>query len=221
MDPAKGFEALRETLAVLLGQGGCEWDREQTHESLVAYLIEETYELVDAIESGDRQAMREELGDVLYQLLFHAEIARTNPQDPFDIDDVAAGVNEKMRRRHPHVFEGLPVAGVEDIKANWQAEKRREKPDRAGPLDGVSSAIQGLARAQQVVDRAAKAGHAVPNIPVVPSRVEEELGRWLLGVVAAARADGVDLDRALRGALREFEAEVTSPAPADPDEVSQ
>ena len=131
------LERLIETMSQLRGEAGCEWDREQTHESLVRFLIEETYELVDAIESGDREGMKEELGDVLYQLLFHADIAASS-DDSFTIDDVAQATDEKMRRRHPHVFGDKEVAGVEDIEANWQKIKAEEKKHRESVLDRKS-----------------------------------------------------------------------------------
>src|SRR6056297_3377491 len=121
------LEALIDTMATLRGDGGCQWDQEQTHESLVVFLVEEVHELIDAIESGDKDEMREELGDVLYQLLFHIDIARSDPDRPFDIDDVARVTNEKMRRRHPHVFAGQDVSGVEQIRDNWQEIKAAEK----------------------------------------------------------------------------------------------
>ena len=118
---------LIETMATLRGEGGCAWDREQDHQSLVPYLIEEVHELVDAIESGDVDEMREELGDVLYQLLFHADIAREDPAENFSIDDVARGTDEKMRRRHPHVFGDVEVDNVEQIRDNWAAIKAEEQ----------------------------------------------------------------------------------------------
>lgn len=195
-------------MATLRGANGCEWDREQTHESLVKYLIEEAHELVDAIESGDRVEMREEIGDVLYQLLFHADIARVDPDDPFDIDEVARVTNEKMRRRHPHVFGDVNVEGVDEIKANWQKLKAEEKKDRTSVLDGVPSSLQGIARTKAVIERAAR----VNEHPDVSSRAdfdsEEQLGRELLALVKRASELGLDSDRALREATRAFEKTV-------------
>ena len=202
------LEQLIETMAILRGENGCEWDREQTHESLVKYLIEEAHELVDAIESGDRVEMREEIGDVLYQLLFHADIARMDPADPFDIDDVARVANEKMRRRHPHVFGDVSVDSVDEIKANWQKLKAEEKKDRSSVLDGVPSSLQGIARTKAVIERAAR----INQYPDVSSSVsfdsEEQLGRELLALVKRAGELGLDSDRALREATKAFEKTV-------------
>lgn len=195
-------------MATLRGADGCEWDREQTHESLVKYLIEEAHELVDAIESGDRVEMREEIGDVLYQLLFHADIARADADDPFDIDDVARVTNEKMRRRHPHVFGDVSVDSVDEIKANWQKLKAEEKKDRTSVLDGVPSSLQGIARTKAVIERAAR----INQHPDVSSSAEvdseEQLGRELLALVKRASELGLDSDRALREATRAFEKTV-------------
>lgn len=198
------LERLIATMATLRGEAGCEWDREQTHESLVRFLIEETYELVDAIEAGDREGMKEELGDVLYQLLFHADIA-AHADEPFGIDDVARATDEKMRRRHPHVFSDTEVSGVEDIKANWQKIKAEEKGHRESVFDGVPSHLQGVARARAVLDKAEKLGVAPTESNVVVPAEEDAWGEWLLSVLNEARLAGVDADRALREALRRLE----------------
>lgn len=198
------LERLIATMATLRGESGCEWDREQTHESLVRFLIEETYELVDAIETGDREGMKEELGDVLYQLLFHADIAQ-NSQEPFGIDDVAKATDEKMRRRHPHVFSDTEVSGVEDIKANWQKIKAEEKGHRESTFDGVPAHLQGIARARAVLDKAEKLGVIAGGPSAAVPTDEEEFGEWLLKALDEARRSGVDADRALREALRGLE----------------
>jgi XTP/dITP diphosphohydrolase len=202
------LDALIQTMATLRGQNGCQWDREQDHNSLVSYLIEEVHELVDAIESDDRTGMREELGDVLYQVLFHTDIARVDEEDPFDIDDVARLVNEKMRRRHPHVFEGVQVGGVDDIKDNWQKIKSAEKSDRRSVLDGVPQSLTGLARADAVMTRAARIDQAPEATDPLPPTDSSAWGRWLLHQIDQARSRGINVDQALRGALREFEQRV-------------
>ena len=198
------LERLIEMMAQLRGEAGCEWDREQTHESLVRFLIEETYELVDAIESGDREGMKEELGDVLYQLLFHADIAASS-DDSFTIDDVAQATDEKMRRRHPHVFGDTEVAGVEDIKANWQKIKAEEKKHRESVFDGLPAHLTGIARARALLDKAEKLGVTPEQVGAVPADDEATFGEWLLATLNEARAQGIDPDRALREALRSFE----------------
>lgn len=198
------LERLIETMATLRGESGCEWDREQTHESLVRFLIEESYELVDAIEAGDREGMKEELGDVLYQLLFHADIA-AHADEPFTIDDVAQLTDEKMRRRHPHVFADTAVSGVEDIKANWQKIKAEEKGHRESVFDGVPSHLQGVARARPILEKAEKLGVAPKESQAAFPADEVDFGEWLLAILNEARIAGIDADRALREALRGLE----------------
>lgn len=202
------LERLIATMARLRGAEGCEWDREQTHESLVRYLIEETFELVDAIESGDREGMREELGDVLYQLLFHADIAGSHPERPFTIDDVARYTDEKMRRRHPHVFADTEVSGVDEIKANWQKLKSEEKAHRDSVLDGVPRSLAGIARAREVLDKASQVGVELSALAPESQSPESELGSTLLGLIDTARRAGLDPDRALRQVLNRFEQHV-------------
>ncbi|MBO0611248.1 MazG family protein [Myceligenerans salitolerans] len=143
----------------LYSPGGCPWDRRQTHSSLVPYLLEEAHELAEAIESGDRGHMREELGDVLLQVLFHARIA-AEETEPFTVDDVARELADKLVRRHPHVFapDGEDRS-VDDVLMGWEDAKRAEKR-RASVLEGIPLAQGALARAQQVVSRATKAGFA-------------------------------------------------------------
>lgn len=205
---------LIETMATLRGEGGCAWDREQDHQSLVAYLIEEVHELVDAIETGDVEGMREELGDVLYQLLFHADIAREDPRENFTIDDVARGTDEKMRRRHPHVFGDVTVESVEQIRDNWAAIKAAEKSERTSVLDGVPSSLTGLARAEAVLAKASKLDDP-PQIPEADDTSENEQawGYWLLGAIQTARAGGINTDQALRAALRDYEKRVRDAEP--------
>jgi len=187
-------DALRELVRVmdrLRSPGGCPWDADQTHESLVPYALEETYELVEAIEAGDRTGLREELGDVLLQVVFHARIAAEDPDDPFDVDDVAADLVAKLVRRHPHVFDEATVET--DLHVQWDKLKNAEK-SRASALDGVPLAMGALARAQKVADRAARAGLAVPPVSVDGG----DLGARLLALVLEARATGVDAEGALR-----------------------
>ena len=124
-----GSELLRlvEVMDRLRSPGGCPWDAEQTHQSLIKYLLEESYEFIDAIETDDRAGMREELGDVLLQVYFHSRISQDHPTDPFTIDDVAGAISDKLISRHPHVFENLEVSGTDEIIENWEAIKAREK----------------------------------------------------------------------------------------------
>lgn len=196
----------------LYSPGGCPWDAEQTHESLVRYLLEESYELAEAIETGDRPGMREELGDVLLQVVFHARIAADDADDPFTFDDVARDLTDKLVRRHPHVFGDAPV---EDLHAQWDAIKRTEK-QRASVLDGIPAAQGALARAQKVVGRARRAGLPLGTTAVEDQERTSSGGRTdaaayadeLMELVRRAEADGVDLEGALRARIRETEAHV-------------
>ncbi|HET7386358.1 MAG TPA: MazG family protein [Nocardioidaceae bacterium] len=151
----------------------CPWDREQTHRSLARYLLEETYETLEAIDSGDSVHLREELGDLLLQVVFHARLAQEDDaeSDGFDIDDVAGGIVDKLVHRHPHVFGGLDVSGADEVAANWEALKAAEK-GRASVLDGVPMALPALALADKVLGRASRAGVVAP--PVVEVRAESD-----------------------------------------------
>ncbi len=194
---------------------GCVWNRQQTHESLVQYLVEETYELVEAIESGDRDGMLEELGDVLYQLVFHADIASTTPGEGFDIQDVAAHVTEKMIRRHPHVYGDASAPTVDEVIDVWTAAKDEEKTHRTSVLDGVPLGMPSLALADKLLSRAERAGLIDANAPAaVNVQTEDELGPLLLAIVASARANGLDAERALRTTLRELQREIRDAEPA-------
>jgi XTP/dITP diphosphohydrolase len=174
----------------------CPWDMEQTHRSLAKYLLEEAYETLEAIESGDSTHLREELGDLLLQVYFHARIASENTADPsaaFTIDDVAAGIVDKLVHRHPHVFAGLDVADAEEVEVNWETLKASEK-GRDSVLDGIPPALPALALADKVVGRAAKL-----DVSPAPG---EDLGDRLMALVVEARAAGIDAEQALRDAVR-------------------
>jgi XTP/dITP diphosphohydrolase len=177
----------------------CAWKAGQTHESLARYLLEETYETLEAIEAGDDGHLREELGDLLLQVLFHAVIAEE--QGRFDIDDVAADLVVKLRRRNPHVFG--PAAGSTDVAADpeaineqWERIKAEEK-QRSGLMDGVPEELPALLRAVKALDRLDRAGTSVAADPA-----SNDVGERLLAVVVDARAAGVDPEQALRAAVR-------------------
>ena len=208
--------SLIETAHKLRAPGGCPWDAEQTHRSLVQYLLEETYELIDALEAGDRDEVIEELGDVLYQVIFHSDLGSTGTMgEPFTLEDVAEFMEQKMRSRHPHVFgtaeelEKFAAETGDDVMQNWDSHKKREKPRRTSILDGVPQAMPALALANKVMNKAEKAGILEkPTEPVVPMESEDDLGKLLLAIVASARAVGLDPERALREATRELQAEI-------------
>ncbi len=212
----------------LRSPGGCPWDAEQTHASLAPYAIEETYELIEAIETGDRAHLREELGDVLLQVVFHARIAEDDPDAPFDVQDVARGISDKLIARHPHVFEGLQVADEAELERNWERIKAAEK-GREGVMDGLPAHLPALVMAEKVYHRARRAGladHLVPPRvdqagepagPVDPAGTaapagaaddEAALGAALLRLAFAGAAAGLDPERAVRSALRDARARV-------------
>lgn len=181
----------------------CPWDAGQTHESLLTHLVEETCEVVDAVEIGDDDELCEELGDLLLQVYFHARIAEDEGR--FDIEDVARGISEKLIRRHGHVFAGddAPV----DIRTSWETAKRVEK-GRISALEGIAHSMSAVARAQKVISRSRS--HAV-EVRLATEPIEEsEVGRQALTLVARAQASGVDADAAIRAALRTLEAEIVA-----------
>ena len=210
---------LDELIAVahqLRAPGGCPWDAEQTHESLTKYLLEETYELIEALESGNREEILEELGDVLYQVIFHADLAATGSLgEPFDIETVAVVSAEKMKGRHPHVFgneeELVKFAANtgDEVMVNWDDHKKKEKPHRQSILDGIPQAMPALALADKVIGKAEKIGLLDADAPGPFSVTNEaELGAILLAMVSSARSAGFDPERALRGAVRELQVEI-------------
>lgn len=216
-------ERLLDLVAVmdrLRSPGGCPWDAQQTHESLVEYLVEEAYETVEAIETTDDAALREELGDLLLQVVFHARIAEEHPE-PWSIDDVAAGIVDKLVSRHPHVFGDVDAATAEEVEANWSALKAAEK-GRESVTDGVPQALPALVLAAKLLSRskalglpatdAAAAQAAEQAVAAVTDGVpsEDDYGRLLLALVAQARRDGVDAEQALRSAVRRYRASVRS-----------
>jgi XTP/dITP diphosphohydrolase len=204
------FLELVEVMDRLRSPGGCPWDAEQTHASLVKYLLEEAYETAEAIEDGDGSALREELGDVLLQVVFHARIAEEQAVDAWDIDDVAGGIIDKLVRRHPHVFAGARADTAGDVEANWEALKAAEK-GRTSAADGVPMAQPALALASALLGRSAKAGLGVRVDTAIERPVfvdEAAIGRLLLAVVALAREAHVDAEAALRAAARELRAEI-------------
>jgi XTP/dITP diphosphohydrolase len=188
----------------LRSPGGCPWDAQQTHASLLKYLVEESYEVVDAVENGTWEDLRDELGDLLLQVVFHARVAQESADEPFDIDDVAEAIVSKLERRHPHVFAGEAVA--EDLQAGWDAIKATEKA-RESVLDGIPSSLPALARADKVLGRLQRNGldETVPDGGGDDGGDEESFGRELLDLVRRAHASGVDPEAALRTATRRLE----------------
>jgi XTP/dITP diphosphohydrolase len=198
------LQRLVEVMDRLRSPGGCAWDAEQTHESLIKYLLEESYEFIDAIETDDRAGMREELGDVLLQVYFHSRIAQDHATDPFSIEDVAGAIADKLISRHPHVFENLEVSGTEEIIENWEAIKAREK--------GRTSAIEGIAMSQPALPLVAKILYRAEKYNVdlrvdefsSEKATEKAVGEALAAVIAWAHENGIDPENALRAQAREM-----------------
>jgi XTP/dITP diphosphohydrolase len=193
-----GVDRLVEVMHTL--RSGCPWDAEQTHESLVRYLLEETLEVVDAIEAGSQADLVEELGDLLLQVVFHSEIAAG--QGRFDLDEVASGIADKLVARHPYVFADAGVP--EDLMGSWEQRKQAEK-GRASVLDGIPAQMSALARGAKVIGRVAAHGG---DVAALLPESGDDLGERILALVAEAHARGIDADQATRDAVRALEARV-------------
>jgi XTP/dITP diphosphohydrolase len=206
---------LLEVVAVmdrLRSPGGCPWDAEQTHGSLRGYLLEEAHEAYDAIVDDDPVAMREELGDVLLQVAFHARVAaEAGPDRRFDIDDVAGELVDKLVRRHPHVFSDAGPRDVAAVEAGWDEIKRSEK-QRRSPTEGVSRSQPATSWAAALARRAERAGLPTPPPAELSVDSPEALGERLLGVVVAATRRGWDAEDALREAVRRYAGELDAAA---------
>jgi XTP/dITP diphosphohydrolase len=180
----------------LRSPGGCPWDAEQTHASLVRFLLEEAYECVEAIETGDRAHLREELGDLLMQIVFHARIAEEDPAQPWTIDDVTGDIVDKLVRRHPHVFADADADDAAAVEANWEQIKAAEK-GRTSAVEGVPLGQPALALADALWRRATRAGLADGVLPD-----GDDVGAQLFRLVAQARDEGIDPEAALRATAR-------------------
>lgn len=219
----ENIEKLIETVRILRSPQGCEWDRAQTHKSLKPNMLEEAYEAVDAIDSGDIANLREELGDVLLQVLLHSQIA--DDEGEFNLDDVAKELNEKLIHRHPHVFGNTKVSSTQDILDNWDKLKKEEKKDRKSAMDGISKSQSALMSAQKISKRAVKQGFEWPNekslYECIQSEInefkeaeqekdfdhmEEEYGDILFAIVNLARWNKIDAEQALLKANKKFMA---------------
>jgi tetrapyrrole methylase family protein/MazG family protein len=216
------LEAFQEIVAHLRAPNGCPWDREQTHESLRKHMLEESYEALEAIDSGDFAAMREEFGDLLLQIMLNSQIA--NEEGEFTLNDVVKGIYEKIIRRHPHVFGDVKVDGVDGVLANWEKLKEKEREGETkrdkGLLDGVPAALPALSQAQEYQDRAARVGFDWPEIEGVLEKISEEirevkranneeqltseLGDLFFALVNLSRWKNVDAESALRGTNLKF-----------------
>jgi XTP/dITP diphosphohydrolase len=201
----------------LRSPGGCPWDAEQTHASLRGYLLEEAHEAYDAIVDDDPVAMREELGDVLLQVVFHARVAaEADPDRRFDVDDVAGDLVDKLVRRHPHVFADAGPRDVAAVERGWDEIKKTEK-QRRSPTEGVSRSQPATSWGAALAGRAERAGLPTPAAGELAARDATELGEQLLGIVVAARQRGWDAEDALRTAVRRYAEQLDAAAHAHPD----
>jgi tetrapyrrole methylase family protein/MazG family protein len=212
---------LRDVIARLRGEDGCPWDREQTLDSLRPLLLEETYELVEAIEDGDVDGHKEELGDVLLHILLQCRIREE--EGLFTVDDVAAALAEKLIRRHPHVFADVRVDGSREVMQNWEAIKAEEKKERTSVVDGIPRGLPGLQKAHRIQTRAARVGFDWSDVEDVVGKVEEELaetrealasgdtnqvkaeiGDLLFAVVNLSRFQNINAEDALETTIKKF-----------------
>jgi XTP/dITP diphosphohydrolase len=205
---------------------GCPWDAEQTHASLAPYLLEETYEALDALEGGDPLALRDELGDVLLQVVFHARLAAERTDGTgYDIDDVAGAIIAKLTRRHPHVFGDVSVAGAEDVKANWETIKAAERQAATGApgsaLDSVPMGQPALALAAALQRRAQRSGAPGELADLTGDPAVSEAGAELFALAARARAAGLDPEQELRAAARAYRDRVRDWERADPEQTAR
>lgn len=201
---------LLEVMDRLRSPGGCPWDAEQTHQSLIKYLLEESYEFVDAVEEDDRQAIREELGDILLQVYFHSRIAQEHPTDPFSIEEVAEGIADKLIRRHPHVFGDVEVGGSDEVLANWEQLKAAEK-NRKSATDGVALSQPALPLITKLIYRAEKNGIKLDLPTADLNNVvsgEVAIGDALVAAIVAAIQQGIEPEDLLRSRAREIAAEI-------------
>lgn len=212
MTQGSQLQRLVEVMNQLRSPGGCPWDAEQTHESLLKYLLEESYEFVDAVHSGDRTDMKEELGDVLLQVYFHARIAQEHPTDPFSIEEVAEGIADKLIRRHPHVFAGVEVRDADEVLANWEEIKKQEK-GRTSALDGIAMSQPALPLLEKLLYRAEKYGvelEVPKQVNVAGDADESAVGQALLAVIAWAHSNGIDAEAALRKEAAKLSQQITT-----------
>ena len=197
---------LREVMDKLRSPGGCPWDAEQDHTSLLKYLLEESYEFIESVENNDREAMQEELGDLLLQVYFHSRMAEEDAKQPFNIEDVAKSVADKLIRRHPHVFAGEEVDSSVEVLENWERQKAAEK-GRTSAIDGVPLAQPALPLATKVLYRLKKLNYGLSvsePVKLKDNVDQDQFGQILLGLITQAVNKGLDPEAALRQATKEL-----------------
>lgn len=207
---ASELERLREVMDKLRSPGGCPWDIEQDHASLLKYLLEESYEFIESVENNDRSGMQEELGDLLLQIYFHSRIAEEDKDHPFNIEDVAKNVADKLISRHPHVFAGAAVKDSAEVLENWERQKAIEK-GRNSAIDGVPLAQPALPLVANLLYRVKKFNYQIPIVAPLqlPEQADQDqLGHLLLGLISQAIDKGLDPEAALRSAGKSLIAQI-------------
>lgn len=207
---ASELERLREVMDKLRSPGGCPWDIEQDHASLLKYLLEESYEFIESVENNDRNGMQEELGDLLLQIYFHSRIAEEDKDQPFNIEDVARTVADKLISRHPHVFAGAAVKDSAEVLENWERQKAIEK-GRNSAIDGVPLAQPALPLVAKLLYRVKKFNYQIPIVAPLqlPEQADQDqLGHLLLGLISQAIDKGLDPEAALRSAGKSLIAQI-------------
>lgn len=212
-----GVAGLIELMDILRSSDGCPWDLEQTHESLIEYLIEESYEFAEAVDENNREALKEELGDVLLQVVFHSKIGQEHKTDPFNIDDVAEIIKNKLIKRHPHVFENDSNPSSKDVEDNWEVIKKKEK-NRTSVTDGLPKALPALMHAEKLISRVENFDKDLKKVEVNNSVKEiekdiineEKVGQFLLSFVAMCHEKGIDAETALRKTINIYRKELES-----------
>ena len=195
---------LREVMDKLRSPGGCPWDAEQDHQSLLKYLLEESYEFIEAVEDNDRIAMQEELGDLLLQVFFHARVAEDDKNQPFNIEDIAKGIADKLERRHPHVFGETSVKDSAEVLENWEKQKAEEK-GRTSAINGVPLAQPALPLVTKLLYRADKFDYKLSidqDFKLNESIDADSFGKLMLGIIAQAVDLGIDPEASLRIAAK-------------------
>jgi XTP/dITP diphosphohydrolase len=207
-----GLQQLLTVMNTLRSPGGCPWDAQQDHKSLLEYLLEESHEFVEAVQTGDRDDLREELGDVLLQVVFHSRIAQEHKTDPFDIDEVASRTAAKLIQRHPHVFSDAQADTASDVEAIWHEQKKVEK-ERESLLDGIPRTLPALMLGTKVLKRTKQLQVPMPgkefrdkiaNLAVS----EETVGDLLFAITALSRELKIDPEQALRTSISKYEEDV-------------
>ena len=203
------FDELVDIADILHGPDGCPWDQKQTFQSCRPHILEEVHELLEAVDDDDTKGMVEELGDVLFQIIFYAKLGEKTKR--FSLEEIITAVSEKLVRRHPHVFEDVELKDADEVVYHWEKAKAEEKKERKHPLEGIPKTLGALARAQKIVSKIIRTKLSFPKKEQKASR-EIMIGNQFLDLVIQTQQEGIDAESALRAALKKYEA-VFNPNP--------